>query len=835
MKKALCAWALCALPLMATADTIHVEHVMQAGPVKMFRPFSTDSVNLKGDKFDVKSYLVNNTSWAQQKGTTLLKNGQSVLPPDYQTDAPALTSLYFTLETSRFVKAQLDIKQLKDYKVFVDESELSGRELRLRPGRTEVTLLVLTDTTKHDSLNIQLTGDLVADITVNATGKRPYTMGEMMWGDHPYRTRISPSGKYYVTTYYDMKKDGSAIYRTVVTETSTGRTLQRRNGYVDYSWLPRRDALYYTRAGVHGTELVTFDPATGEEKVLADRLPSTSFTLSPTEDYIIYSKGEEGKKETNGLRRLYDPDDRMPGWRNRSTLWHYDLASGINRQLTFGSESTWLSDITDDGRQLLISYGRMRPYRAPFHRTTLVRMDLATAKVDTLLVDTAFIAGAQFSPDGRSLLIKASPGAFDGIGSEVREGQTPQGFDYRLYLYNIAERTTTPLLCDFAPSVEGVQWSPADGMIYFRATAGKDAALFRLNPATREVIRFQLPVSYVSGYSIAMRQKKPMAVFFGQTGERARDMYLCSLTSTTPKAKRVGETDFDEMYKDVAIGTCHDWTFRTSRGDSIDGFYFLPPDFDATRKYPLIVYYYGGCTPTSKTLEFHYPLQVLAGQGYVVYALNPSGAIGYGQEFAARHVGTWGNESGDDIIEGTKQFIRDHAFVDGTKVGCMGASYGGFMTQYLQTRTDIFAAAVSHAGISNIASYWGGGYWGYTYGETAQYGSYPWNNRELYVNQSPLFNADKIHTPLLLMHGTVDTNVPTNESQQLFTALRILGRPVSYIQVEGQNHVITDYQKRLVWQDAIFAWFAHWLKGQPEWWKELYPDDKFGLDGGEKQ
>lgn len=154
----------------------------------------------------------------------------------------------------------------------------------------------------------------------------------------------------------------------------------------------------------------------------------------------------------------------------------------------------------------------------------------------------------------------------------------------------------------------------------------------------------------------------------------------------------------------------------------------------------------------------------------------------------------------------------------------MGASYGGFMTQYLQTRTDIFAAAVSHAGISNIASYWGGGYWGYTYGQCAQYGSYPWNNPDLYVKQSPLFNADKIHTPLLLLHGTVDTNVPTNESQQMYTALKILGRDVSYIQVEDANHVVTDFKKRLVWQNAIFAWFAKYLQGNATWWNTLYPE-----------
>ena len=115
--------------------------------------------------------------------------------------------------------------------------------------------------------------------------------------------------------------------------------------------------------------------------------------------------------------------------------------------------------------------------------------------------------------------------------------------------------------------------------------------------------------------------------------------------------------------------------------------------------YPMIVYYYGGCTPTSRLQRYAYPLAAISSMGYVVLVLEPSGASGFGQEFAARHVGTWGDESSDDIIEGVQQFCEEHSFVDASKVGCMGASYGGFMTQYLQTRTDIFAAAVSHAGM----------------------------------------------------------------------------------------------------------------------------------------
>ena len=157
----------------------------------------------------------------------------------------------------------------------------------------------------------------------------------------------------------------------------------------------------------------------------------------------------------------------------------------------------------------------------------------------------------------------------------------------------------------------------------------------------------------------------------------------------------------------------------------------------------------------------------------------------------------------------------------------MGASYGGFMTQYLQTKTNLFAAAISHAGISDITAYWGGGYWGYTYGETAEYGNFPWSNPDLFVKHSPLYNADKIHTPLLLLHGTDDTNVPTNQSQALYTALRILNRPTAYITFDGENHVISKFKNRMAWQEIINAWFVMWLKDEPQWWNSLYPGDCF--------
>ncbi len=178
----------------------------------------------------------------------------------------------------------------------------------------------------------------------------------------------------------------------------------------------------------------------------------------------------------------------------------------------------------------------------------------------------------------------------------------------------------------------------------------------------------------------------------------------------------------------------------------------------------------------------------------------------------------------DEIIEGVRKFLDDHPFVDPKRVGCMGASYGGFMTMTILTRTNLFSAAISHAGISSISSYWGEGYWGYAYSAYATANSFPWNRKDIYVNQSALFNADKISTPLLLLHGSVDTNVPPGESTQLFTALKLLGREVEYIQILDQDHHILTYNKRIIWTKTILAWFDKWLKYQPEWWSYLYPE-----------
>ena len=272
----------------------------------------------------------------------------------------------------------------------------------------------------------------------------------------------------------------------------------------------------------------------------------------------------------------------------------------------------------------------------------------------------------------------------------------------------------TPVTKDFNPSVQQTVWNKVDGQIYFTAENRDYISLYRMNPKDGKIQQLDVKEDLVKSFSMA--DSSPVLAYYGQGAMNSDRLY----TLDTKKMKQVLVEDLSqELLEDVQLGECRDWNFINSKGDTIYGRYYLPPHFDASKKYPMIVNYYGGCSPTERNFESRYPHHAYAALGYVVYVVQPSGASGFGQEFGSRHVNTAGEGPAQDIIEGTKKFCEEHSFVNAKKIGCIGASYGGFMTQYLQTKTDIIAAAISHAGISDHTSYWGDGYWGYSYSEVS--------------------------------------------------------------------------------------------------------------------
>lgn len=777
------------------AEEVIVKQFRYAGPYEVKKPFLNDSLDVNSKKFTEKELLktaipFNNIRLSAQTLDANV-NGEQTLPASSLPYHIGLASFY--LNSDRYVKGNLQVKGLDTYEVYVNNEKQTPADgkiaLTLEPHRYEVVIKYLSEKDKPGSLKVTFDTETEAVVTATTKPEKHYTISEVLDGTRIRSVSLSPNGKYLLTSYQTTFPGGKTESFQQVTD-RVGGQVPVESSTNNYSWTPQSNRLYYTRNGLQGKELVTIDPATKAESVLTANLPDGWFVFSPTEDYLIFTVSEEGPQKDEDMEEILVPDDRQPSWRTRYFLHKYDLATGLFERLTYGYNSTSLNDISKDGRYLLFTSREATLTQRPFSTTTLFRMDLQTMESEKILKDP-FISFACFSPDGKQLAVAASGEAFDGIGLNIAPGQTSNTADGQLFIYDLASKQATTVTKEFDPSVQNFTWNNYGKQIYLQGEDKDCVRLYVLNPANGKINPIPLKEEILSDFTIA--EAAPELVYFGESASNSQHLYSVNLK----KNATICLKDFSEtILKDVTLGEVHDWNFQAAAGDTIYGRYYLPPHFDPNKKYPLIVNYYGGTSPTERSLENRYPSHTYATLGYVVYIIQPSGATGFGQEFSARHVNAWGKRTGDEIIEGTKKFCAEHNFVDAKKIGCIGASYGGFMTQYLQTKTDIFAAAISHAGISDITSYWGEGYWGYSYSSLATANSYPWNARDIYVEQSPLFHADKINTPILFLHGSVDTNVPVGESIQMFTALKLLGKETDFIQVKGQNHQIFDYKKR---------------------------------------
>jgi len=749
-------------------------------------------------------------------------------------DAPAVTWLAFFVTSDRYQKASLAVTSAYPLKVTLNgadlaltaEEDVHTGEMILPIGKHLVAVRVLVDPAAEDpatgAVDFQVTPGHAAALAVCTTPERPVDIQTVLNAPRIGGVTLSPDGQQVAVSLSEYR-DGTHHESWLEVRNTQDGTLQRvwrgSDNPSGLSWT--LDGKFLTwRTTTDGKATVwTFDIKTGDTTpVLQDIADMGRWEWAPDGRSIIYAVTRTPDPDKRKVKRVAHPADRQSWWRGRSHLMQAFIPGGLTRQLTAGPVSASGWTLSPDGDQLLFSTSEPDLANRPFYDSKLYLLDLATLEAELLLEDP-WIGGAQFSPKGDQLLLQGSPSAFGGLGRNLPEGVQANDYGGQLYLYDLATGDATAISLDLVPDIGWCEWSAADRKIYARTTDTQYSHIYRYDTGNRKWQIIETGMEYTN--QLALPRKGNTAVARGTSASTPNRLYTVDLKKN--KAKLLLDPGTQD-YRDIVFGVVETWTTELPKGMELDGFVYYPPRFDKSKKYPLIVYYYGGTSPVTRDFGGRYPKNVWAGQDFIVYVPNPSGATGYGQEFAARHVNDWGILTADEVIEGTKAFLAAHDFVDPERVGCIGASYGGFLTEYLVTQTDIFAAAVSHAGISSLSSYWGEGLWGYVYGARALANSFPWQDRELYIEQSPLFHADKINTPLLLVHGDSDTNVPVGESDQLFTALKLLGREVEYVQIQGQDHHILDHEQRIVWNDTILAFFAKYLKERPEWWGALYPE-----------
>lgn len=746
------------------------------------------------------------------------------------------------IEADRWLEAKLTLKSNSAFEVLIDGKSLGektsseGKEnvlsktLQLEQGKHIIVVKSLVKEGLDKELTIQAylvinEAAVNGNIVLSTSNTRRMNIADVLDGMRVNSMDISPKGDYYIcrlSERYGTEGDNSAWYE--IYEVATNKRMESFKNTQIWSlkWIPNSNKVSFTTEALSGSKIVEFDFVNGQQKDLLNNIKRLgSYKWAPNARYLIYSISERPSNTNDLVKKVEGMSDRWPWYRSRSFLYKYTIASGFSERITFGNLSTDLHDISPDSRSILYSESIEDYTERPYTKQKLFLMDLHTFEV-SLIWNQRFSASAEFSPDGKDLLVLGGPATFGDVGVSTDKGVISNDYDQQAFILNLKTKAVNPITKHFDPAIKSAHWNAIDHQIYFVTFDQSYVNLYTYKFETAAFTKVDVGMDIIK--NISFSDHASIAAYTAN-GIKNRDQgYLLDLTNL--KYTLVLDPE-KENFEDVQFGTHKDWVFTTKEGVKIDGRIYFPPNFDPAKKYPLIVNYYAGTSPTSRSFRGRYPLNLYSSGDYVVYNLLPSGTFGYGQEFSAAHVNNWGTTVADEIIDATKQFTKEHDFINDQKIGCIGASYGGFMTMLLMSRSEIFTCGISHAGISSIASYWGEGYWGYSYSAVASANSFPWNNKRLYIEQSALFNADKIKNPLLLLHGDADTNVPIGESIQLFTALKLLGSPVDYIEIKGQNHHILDYKKRIIWQKTIAAYFDRWLKDQPEWWNELYPKPNF--------
>lgn len=735
------------------------------------------------------------------------------------------SELEFNLQSFPMIEVYIDNeKKLSQYTHEVDEVKESKKSIKLEQGHHKIVVKVLTG--KKDNqfkLAIKPQKDFSSEMySLSLSPKQFMDINKVLDGTKVKSTSLSYDGKFALISYSRTlpPSDKTESWKEIQ-EIQTGKIIYTFRGtqLSNIAWLPDGNQISYTKSYNGKTSIFVFDfEKKKEQQIAANIADFSSYSWAPNAKFLVYSIGKNHAKDWK-MKKFQGMEDRLPWYRHRSFLYKLDVASGVKQRLTYGTLSTSLADISADGKHILFSTSRPDYSGYPYFKQNLYQMNVETFKVDTIWKDKLVSGQAQYSPNGKQLLVQGGPSCFGEIGENIGNHPIANNYDGQLYIYDLESKNVEAITYSFDPAIDNAVWNKADNKLYIKAQDKDYVKLFSYDIASKEFIELNSNSDVVSNFDLSENGTILSYVACGISSPYKAYTYNVS----TKSVNVISDTEKEHL-ANVQFGKTEDWNFTKEDGTTIIGRVYYPPNFDTNKKYPLIVNYYGGTAPVERSFGGRYPLNMYAAMGYVVYLLQPSGATGFGQEFSARHQNNWGIITADEIIDGTKKFIKDHSFIDAEKVGCIGASYGGFTTQLLQTRTDIFAAAISHAGISDITSYWGEGYWGYSYSMNATGKSFPWNRKDIYVDQSPLFNADKITTPMLLLHGSNDTNVPLGESIQMYQALKLLGKDVEFVQVKGQDHLIQNYTKRILWNNTIFAYFAKYLKDQPQWWDELYPD-----------
>ncbi|MEG1586139.1 MAG: S9 family peptidase [Bacteroidales bacterium] len=405
-----------------------------------------------------------------------------------------------------------------------------------------------------------------------------------------------------------------------------------------------------------------------------------------------------------------------------------------------------------------------------------------------------------FSADGSKLAWK----------SMARDGY--EADQIRLFMMDMKSGEKTYLTADYDNNVESFKWTPNSDFIYFLSVNQATEQIFRLEVATKKIE--QLTNGDYDYASIALAGDQVIALRHSMSAPN--DIY--ALNTNTREVKQL-TTENNHILDQLHLGKVEKRWIKTTDGKEMLTWVMLPANFDPAKKYPALLYCQGGPqSAVSQFWSYRWNIQMMAANGYVVVLPNRRGVPGFGQAWNEQISGDYGGQNMKDYMSAINA-VKQEPWVDETRLGAIGASYGGFSVYWLAgNHNKTFKTFIAHAGIFNLEAQYleteelwfanwdmGGNFWDKT-NKVAQ---------NTYAN-SPHRFIDRWDTPILVTHGELDFRILASQGMMAFNAAVIKGIPAEMLVFPDENHWIMQPQNGVLWQRVFFRWLDRWLKEEPQ-------------------